>query len=877
MAAFLALFGSLAAHTILETGRDALFLGRLPAQQLPWMYLAMAALAVFVARARAGGLASGRRLPALTVACAVGTLAFWAAGSEGPWSLRALYVWTGLVATVLPVAFWLLLSEIFTIAQARRLYPFIALASPLGAMVGAAVARVALSALDARHLIAGSAAILLLTALGPSRCTSVAARGLSRDALPIAGPRPLESQQLWRHAYLVRVAGLVLLSTIAFTLGDYVFKSAVAEAVEPARLGTFFATAYLLLNALAILVQVLLSGSAMRLLGVDRALAVLPLLVLPSALGVALGAGLAGAVLLKGVDGALRASLNRVGIELLFVPLPVALRAAAKPAIDVFGARGGQALASAVILAAIAWGGGTRTIAATAVLTCIAWALVALTLRPLYLSGFRAALERRFLPDGASLPSLDLRSFEAVLAALNSRDDGEVLAALELLLEQGRDRVVPALLLHHPSKPVVLRMLQVLTERRRTDWLPIAERLLRHDDPEIRAAALRAQATAKPEQRLLLSALEDASPLVRATALVGLVAAGSDSADVRHRIRELADSPSVSVRAALAEAIERQPSPAFEEVLLQLARSHDARANTRVPGAMAKLRSPAFLPTLVGWLGVRDLRDEARRALLAYGTQALDTLDEALADPRLPARVREHIPRTISLFPPQRAVSVLQRHLSAEQDGKVRFKILRGLGRIAADHPDVRYDDALLREAASRAAAAAVEALHFRVSLIRGAGQAAARITPAHRLLVSLLRDKERHRVERLFRILQLRFRSEDLRAIHRGLGNADRRVVAASLELLRNLVDDPLRETLMALVDDLPDAERLARIPGERRLEADYRDLLASMVETGSSSLRSLAAFHARELGFEVGDPIILPPAVVGRGSRIQEHAVGH
>jgi len=42
LAAFLVQFGVLAAHTILETGRDALFLARLPAAQLPWMYLAIA-------------------------------------------------------------------------------------------------------------------------------------------------------------------------------------------------------------------------------------------------------------------------------------------------------------------------------------------------------------------------------------------------------------------------------------------------------------------------------------------------------------------------------------------------------------------------------------------------------------------------------------------------------------------------------------------------------------------------------------------------------------------------------------------------------------------------------------------------------------------
>ncbi len=42
-AAFLTLFGLLAARALLETPRDALFLARLPAWQLPLTYLAIAA------------------------------------------------------------------------------------------------------------------------------------------------------------------------------------------------------------------------------------------------------------------------------------------------------------------------------------------------------------------------------------------------------------------------------------------------------------------------------------------------------------------------------------------------------------------------------------------------------------------------------------------------------------------------------------------------------------------------------------------------------------------------------------------------------------------------------------------------------------------
>src|SRR5262245_5269893 len=144
--AFLALFGILAAHTLLETARDALFLARLPASQLPGVYLAMAVLAVLVSHGPGIG---SRRVPnrfgfsLLLSACAVVTLGFWLLGTgRNDLLLRALYVWTGIVGTLTALQFWLVLGERYTISQAKRLYKIIGLGSVLGAVAGAGVARV---------------------------------------------------------------------------------------------------------------------------------------------------------------------------------------------------------------------------------------------------------------------------------------------------------------------------------------------------------------------------------------------------------------------------------------------------------------------------------------------------------------------------------------------------------------------------------------------------------------------------------------------------------------------------------------------------------------------------------------------------------------
>ena len=849
--AFLVLFGILAAHTILETARDALFLARLPPSQLPWMYLAIAAIAVGLSHWTTRRLSGSRALATLLTVCAAGTLPFWAIGSSlGPWGLRALYVWTGLVSTLAAVQFWLVVGEIYTITQAKRVYAVIGLGSLLGAVAGGGLARIVSTRVDAHHLLLLSAAVLGVTAFGPAILL------LRPGAVRARAPTTIEPafaeglRLIRRHPYLARLAGLVLISTLAITLADYVFKSAVARAVPPEHLASFFASFYTVLNGLALAAQLFLVSWLMRVLGVNRALWVLPAFLLLGAAGVAIGGGLIAAQLLKGADGVLRPSLHRMGMELLFVPIPDQVRPFAKLT-DALGQRGGQALASIFILGWLAQGRGDTMLAFVSALLCIVWIAWTMNVNPHYLEVFRVALRNGTLRDTVHLPALDMGALEVLFAALNSQDDAEVLGALDLLDEEGRARLVPALILYHPSRAVVFRALNILAKSGRVDFVPIADRLFDSSDAEIRAAALRARSTVRPEASVLGRAAEDSSPLVRATGIVGLVAGGWRSDDARQKMDDLLKSSSVDTQVAFVRAIERQPAPGFEDVVLRLAACPDSRVLRHVAHAMGKIKSPSFLPKLLLMLGRREVRNETRVALLQHGDNALRMLDVALGDRNVPQHIRRHIPHTISQFAPDQATPVLQKHLLEEPDGLVRFKILRALGRIAADHPLAAFDEVVLREATERTIDAAIELLYWRINLIRGAAAQPNRSTPGHSLIVMLLRDKERHTVERIFRLLGLAFRHEDLRSIHRGLANSNPKVRAGSRELLDNLLASPLRESVLGLVDDVADERRLAGLrPDAARDSIEYEALLTVLGNGRRPTLRSLAGYHARELG---------------------------
>lgn len=889
-AAFLTLFGILAAHTLLETARDALFLARLPPSQLPWVYLAIAAVAVALSQGpwRAPRSLTGRYgLSLLLVGSAAVTVVFWATGSwRSPWALRALYVWTGLVGTLVGVQFWLVLGEIYTVTQAKRLYKVVALGSLMGAVAGAWVARQVTAGSGADQLVLVSGVTLALTGLGPAFLLRPP-QGAGQAPGPGSSSLVQAVRLLQTHPYVQGLAGLVLVSTVAFTLADYVFKSTVAQRVPHEELGYFFATFYMILSLLALAAQILLTGWILRLLGLHRALWVVPALILMGAAGVAFGGGVVAALLLKGADGTFRNSLHRTTTELLFVPLPDSLRSRAKPFIDVVGQRGGQAVASLAILAELGVHRGDTVLAAAAAALCIPWIAWAAELRRHYLDLFRTALREGSLQARTDLPDLDLGSLEALFAALNSRDDAEVVGALDLLALEGRVRLIPALVLYHPSRTVVLRSFELFEKSGRTDFIPIADRLLSHADAEVRAAALRARAAAQPDEAILRRASRDPSPLVQATALVGLVAGGWVTDEAQQILDALLKTGSVDARAALAQAIQRQPAPAFTEVLLQLADAPQAEVQVRAVEAMGAVRSERFFPELLSALSSREVRGAARAALLAHGEDALRFLDEALGDPALPHEIRRHVPRTISRFPAAGAAPVLQKHLQREADGMVRFKIIRGLGRIAADHPEVAFDDGVLSSATERTLEAAFRLIQWRVTLVRGAEEDPHRATTGHELLVALLRDKEVHAVERIFRLLGLQFRTEDFRQIHRGLRNTNPKVRSSSRELLEHLLEPPLRQAVLALVDDAPDARRLAQArPYFVAAPLGYEDLLRSLLGETSETVRCIAAYHVGELGlselrgqleaFEEKQPGFFVARVIERALRLLSNPEG-
>ena len=844
------LFGVLSAHSMLETARDALFLSSLPASQLPWVYLAIAALAVGVTQLsrRVTTHFSGRATLALTLfgsgAC---TAAFWLWVGHGDASLHAFYIWTGLIAAVVVVQLWLLVGAAIDPGQAKRAFAVIGAGGLVGATYGSALAGALLTIVEPRHLILVAGAIIALSGLLPAlawRWPSAPPRR-SRRTLPEAAP-----VGLFAHPYLRRLLLLVALTQVAVTSSDLLFKTAAARMIDPEDLGSFFALVYTGLNGLSLVVQVLVAGWALRRFGVSRALWALPLLLCAGAVGFAVTAAMASILFLKIVDGSLRHSLHRTGIELLYLPLPARLRERHKFTIDAVGGRAGQAVAAVAMLGALSLGLDLTWLAILLVGFVALLLVSVMVMKHGYVDMFRDRLLEGTIETRALMPELDLHSLEALMAALSSEEEAVVLSAIELLEASGRGNLVPPLILYHPSQAVVIRALGVMSSGARRDYMPLARRLVAASDEEVRTAAVRALTAVggAGEHALLERALADTSPAVRATALVGLIATGAHGS-FAGEVRAVFDEPGREGRLALARAIRHTPSPVFHEIVRELAGVGEPELQAEVAGIIARAPNPAFLPLLLPMLCDRVARLDARAALVAIGAPALAMLDRALSDPALPRRLRLHLPRSVSRFGTREAARVLSRHLEPELDSMVGHKILRGLGRMVADNERIQIDPALVERSLARVLGRAVVLRDWRVSL---AAHIRDRPTSAGRLLVELLREKEETALERAFRLLGLRHPEENLHAVFVGLRSGDAHAAASGRELIDHLVAGRMRSAILALVadDDLDDRQRQELIPLFQAVPVDGpADALRAMMTDSSEAIVGLAAHHIAEL----------------------------
>jgi ATP/ADP translocase len=338
--------------------RDALFITSFGVSLLPRMVVTAAVLSMFLTLWLARRLAQqgpATLVPRLFAGSAIMLAVEWLLTFV---SLRpaAFLVYLHITAfgALLISAFWALVNESFDPRSARRAVGLITAGGSVGGLLGGLLTERMGTAFSASSMLPVLALLQLSLVV---LVLPLARTSAGRPQSPEMGDTTSSAMEALRHSsYLRLLLYLVALAAAAEGVLDYVFKLQASRITDGPGLLRLFAVFYTATSLLTVLLQVSVLRTIFNRLGVARSTMLLPAGVALGSLGGLMVPGFPSVALARAVETVFRNSVFRSAQELLYSPVSALERRAAKPVVDVGGARlgdiAGAGLAQLAILAA---------------------------------------------------------------------------------------------------------------------------------------------------------------------------------------------------------------------------------------------------------------------------------------------------------------------------------------------------------------------------------------------------------------------------------------------------------------------------------------------------------------------------------------------
>jgi AAA family ATP:ADP antiporter len=842
--------------------RNGLFLKQYSPYALVYVYAAVPiALTIFVPLyTRAVARIDPRLLTLATLGFfAFNVLLFWYAFTFHPFVLLPgiFFVWVNCFGIIAPVQAWSFANSLFDTRQAKRLFGLIGAGASFGAIAGGVLARYltgpvggAVNMLLVLATLIVASAVIVTVANARIR-RKVASRPVAASRAPVRDAM----KQIAGSPYLRLMAAMVFLIAIvtqwsAFQLSlvaDERFKS------DADALTRFFGTFNFTLGAVSFVLQLLVTGPALRRFGIA-----VTVLVLPISLGfgttlILLFPALWSVLLTNAFDQGFRFSVDKASYELLYLPIPPAQRIPVKNAIDIIVNRVADACGALLLGLAtqgFTWipglGFGLRGTAAINIALIGAWIGVAWRLRTEYVRTIHESIHRHRLDtERAASTTIEKSAAEALRSKLAGGDAEEVRYALGLLEVQRTRSWQPALraLLQHPEADIRRRALSLLRSAGDREVGPAAVHLLKDADLGVRTEALlyltREMHVDPLAQIQQLGDFEDFS--IRAGMAAFLASPGpTQNVDAARAILEAMvraqGADAVRERAEAARLMALVPDSFLDLLVMLIGDENEVVAREAIRSA-SLIAGEELVGPLIAALNRPELVDDAAAALAKYGNGVIPEIDARLRDEETPQDVRRELPGVLVRIGTAQAEQALIGSL-LQADVTLRHRVIASLNKLRALHPEVSLDPSTIN-----LLLAAEIAGHYRSYQVLGPLKE--RLKEDDPVLQAMQHAMDQE-LDRIFRLMGLLLPHVGLHDAYVGLRSSDELVRANSLELLDNVLDPELRQLLVPLLDSQVTTNE--RIAIANRLVGAPLDTAEQAVETLLSSedpwLRSSAVY---------------------------------
>ena len=862
------LFLILSSYVTGRVARDALFLARFQAVQLPYADIASAVFVgiVVFGYVRLSRITSVRNL---LIGCqfffATNCLIFWwlARYRHPVWLYPAFYVWVSLFGVLAPTQVWTLANYLLTTREAKRIFGIVGGGAILGGTFAGLFSKIVVKRFGTESLLLGMALFLLI-------CTALMAALWHTWKSPLGDAARLgaESRGLpqkdmhggWRlilsSPYLRAIAPVILFSSYVSTLTDWQFKAVAKQfLVNKDALATLFGDFYFYAGILGLLVQLLLTSRLLRRFGIGTMLFVLPTVVMMGSAGLLILGTLTSALALKGGIQVLRFSLDRSATELLYLPIPHGLKLRAKAFIDTVIWRLGDGLAGLTALIFATYLHVTpRYVSWVAMVIIGVWFVSAAVAGRRYVATLRENISQHRLDvEQASAPVLDRSTTELLATNLSASDPKDILYALSLFEVEQQRAAHPAIraLLTHSAPEVRQKAISILSSAGDVAAVPDVKRLLRDPELSVRTEALLFLSHhAHIDPLTSIEQLGDFPDFSVRSAVVAFLAQPGEAQNCE-AARDILDSMvSESGEEGLRNRLEAARllgglPDCFDPLLSRLIADDDHYVACEAIRAVGRLHKRRLVPELLDRLGDPKLAPSAVQALGSFGDSIVGGLRDHLCDANVPIQARREIPAVLVALGTPAAAGVLLDNL-LQRDTTLRFRTINALNKLCRQNPQISLDPQMLETVL----AAEIMGHYRSYQILATIGATTDGADP----LARGLKESIHQELERIFLLLNLLHPRLDLHNAYLGLQSGNAAVHDNALEFLDNVLKANLREMLVPLLDSkvtVAERARMAHTLVRANIESQEQ-AVAELIASEDPWLKSCGAYAIGTLGLK-------------------------